>query len=196
MIPDQVKSWLEVNKWGVIIGLVGIVLIGCGVFWYRSSRISQPTVQILSASTDQKPSNTIYIDISGAVNKPGVYQVGANTRVGEALAKAGGISPEANLDWVAKNLNQASPVKDGMKLYIPRTTEVPTSQNTASEKTSENLNINSASSSELEALPGIGPVTAGKIISGRPYQTVEDLVSKKIVSQKVYDQIKNLVSAW
>ncbi len=196
MILDQVKSWAEVNKMGVILALVGLILIGSGLFWYRSSQVIQPPVQILSATTDQKTSNTIYIDISGAVNNPGVYQVEVNTRVGEALAKAGGINAEANMDWVAKNLNQASIIRDGMKLYIPRREEVISSQNAPVENNNENININSATQTELEALPGIGPVTAAKIISGRPYQAVDDLVTKKIVGQKVFSQIKDQVSAW
>jgi len=196
VILDQVKSWAEVNKMGVILALVGLILIGSGLFWYRSSQVIQPPVQILSATTDQKTSNTIYIDISGAVNNPGVYQVEVNTRVGEALAKAGGINAEANMDWVAKNLNQASIIRDGMKLYIPRREEVISSQNAPVENNNENININSATQTELEALPGIGPVTAAKIISGRPYQAVDDLVTKKIVGQKVFSQIKDQVSAW
>ena len=53
------------------------------------------------------------------------------------------------------------------------------------------ININSASQTELEALPGVGPVTAGKIIDGRPYQTLEELKSKKAVGNALFEKIKD-----
>ena len=69
------------------------------------------------------------------------------------------------------------------------------SQKIASEKTQggDKVNINNASQKELESLPGIGPVTARKIIESRPYSSAEELVEKKIVSQKMLDEIKSLI---
>ena len=56
------------------------------------------------------------------------------------------------------------------------------------------VSVNSASQSELESLPGIGPVTAGKIIDGRPYNQVEELLERKIVGKATFEKIKNLIS--
>ncbi|EKD47123.1 MAG: helix-hairpin-helix DNA-binding motif-containing protein, partial [uncultured bacterium] len=58
------------------------------------------------------------------------------------------------------------------------------------------ININAASQSELETLWGIGPVTAQNIIEQRPYSSVEELLSKKIIKQNVYDKIKDQIAVW
>ena len=63
----------------------------------------------------------------------------------------------------------------------------------AGASTQAQVNINTASQSDLESLPGIGPVTASKIISDRPYQIVEDLVNKKAVSKAVFEKIKDQI---
>lgn len=196
MIPESVNSWLQANRLSVILALVGIILIGAGIFWYRSGMVSSSKVEILSATTENTVSNSIYVDISGAVNKPGVYKVEAKTRISEVINMAGGISSDVNLEWVEKNLNQATVVKDGMKLYIPRKEENSQGQIELMKSSNESININSGSQSELESLPGIGPVTAAKIISGRPYQDTGELLSKKILGQKVFDQIQSQISTW
>ena len=58
------------------------------------------------------------------------------------------------------------------------------------------VDINTGSQSQLEALPGIGPVTASKIIAGRPYNSVDELLSKKIVGSKVFNQIKDKITVY
>jgi len=58
------------------------------------------------------------------------------------------------------------------------------------------ININTASSEDLDSLPGVGPVTADKIINGRPYQTINDLIDRKILTNKVFSQIKDKISAF
>ncbi len=197
---DLAQSWLDRNRLGVVLALVGLILLGAGWFWLKTGFKSENKVEILSASTEQKTTKTIYIDISGAVNAPGVYQLEPGSRVDDAIKKAGGLATDANFKWIETNLNRASVLSDGAKLYIPSQSEVQVTNAGASgslvKTSNEKININSATQSELEALAGIGPVTAGKIINGRPYQNVEELVTKKIVGQKVFDNIKNQLSVW
>ena len=197
---DLARSWLEENRMLVILALVGLIIFGAGLFWLKTSGQPQTQVEILSASTEQNQSKDIYIDVSGAVNQPGVYQLGLGSRVEDALRAAGGLSEGASTQWIATNLNRAMVLVDGAKIYIPSQSETQSSNAGASSslvKTlGEKINLNSASQSELESLTGVGPVTAVKIISGRPYQTIEELVSKKILGQKTFDKLKDQLAVW
>ena len=127
------------------------------------------------------------VDLSGAVIKPGVYELKQGTRINDLLIQAGGLSAVADRDWVAKNLNLADELIDGKKYYIPST----------GEKAVEGLiDINSASLSQLESLEGIGEKRAQDIVSNRPYGTIDDLASKKIIPASVFNKIQEKISAY
>ena len=192
MSESIIREWIEAHRWAVLLALVGITLMGAGVFWWRSgdSELAQPEFEI-SATESAK----LVVDVSGEVAKPGVYELPAGSRVEDVLQIAGGETENADTNYIEKYLNRAAKVNDGQKLYIPsRDAEKTQNSNVKSQK--DLININSASQAELEALPGIGPVTAGKIIANRPYQNISELVERKIVGQKVYDQIKDQISVW
>src|SRR3989344_3599763 len=113
---------------------------------------------------------------------------------------AGGFSDKANTEWIAKNLNLAAKLTDAAKIYIPFAgEELATSgsmDSTSTTGTTGNtglININSANQAQLESLPGVGPVTAAKIISGRPYGSVDELLGKKIVGASVFEKIKEKI---
>jgi competence protein ComEA len=113
------------------------------------------------------------------------------------LVAAGGLSLEADRNWVTQTLNLAAKVKDGDKIYIPFVGGSGQSQEpTGSDPAGKKININKASLSELDTLSGVGPVTAQKIIDNRPYAAVADIITKKVVSQKVYDTIKEQISVY
>jgi competence protein ComEA len=142
------------------------------------------------------------VDISGAVVNPGVYSFSGDARLEDLIAQAGGLQDEANKDYVSKALNLSQKVSDGFKVYIPFKTEQPSTSVFTLEAASSSevagisthkININSASSKELESLPGIGPVSAAKIISQRPYNNKEELVSKKTISKKTLEKINDLI---
>ncbi|MBI2008468.1 helix-hairpin-helix domain-containing protein [Candidatus Amesbacteria bacterium] len=179
----------------IVLALVGLALIGGGVFWWRSGGVEQDKIEIIE--NNEKKAGNIKVDVGGAVAKPGVYGVEMGARIGEVLGLAGGLSEDADTKWVEMYLNRAEVVKDGEKIYIPSVNQKSKveSQNYNS-KVESLININSASQAELEELPGVGPVTAKKIIDARPYGRREELVEKKIVGQKVWEQIKESVSVW
>lgn len=134
----------------------------------------------------------LVVDIAGAVVKPGVYTLPAGSRVEDAIAAAGGLSDDVDVDRLAKVVNRAAKLSDGAKIYIP--TSSPNSPNLPNLPNLPNspnpVSVNAASQSELEALSGIGPATAKKIISGRPYTSLEELVVKKSMGQALFDKLK------
>jgi len=186
MVNDVIREWVEAHRWEVLGVLVGAALIGSGVFMTRTAE--QPRVEVLSATISAE----LVVDIGGEVVRPGVYKLPVGSRIEDALRVAEGLTVGADTDYINKYLNRAAKLSDGQKLYIPHKSEA---RSTKSE-TNSKISINSASQGELEGLPGIGPVTAGKIIAGRPYQNISELIEKRIVGQKLYDQIKDLVSIW
>ena len=106
------------------------------------------------------------------------------------MAAAGGLASEAD----QAKINLAAKVADGQKIHIASQYEATSNTQQVISSESNLININTASEAELDKLPGIGPVTAAKIISLRPYGTLEELLSKKAVSSSVYGKIKDLVS--
>ena len=145
--------------------------------------------------TQEQP---IFVDIGGAVEKPGVYQVSNDTRLFEVIEMAGGLSEEADTDRV----NRASFVEDGQKIIIPvkgnENSDVLISGNTAYTASDDGLiNINTASADELRTLTGIGEVTAEKIIeyrSSKTFKSKEDIMLVDGIGEKTYEKIKDRIT--
>src|SRR3989344_5438385 len=185
------RHWLPLS-----LGFLGVILVAHGLIGLFFASVVKPEeikfeAASESASTDEK--KTIFIDIEGAVVKPGLYELSKDSRVHDGLIAAGGLDSTADREFVAKNLNMAVRLIDGVKIYIPRVGEAESIKSITSIKGSaqaltDQININSATEQELDALPGIGPVTAQKIISGRPYGAVDELLSKKVIGSKVFEQ--------
>lgn len=198
VVPQFVRD----NLLLVIIGCIGLGLLSTSLFLLLSPKEEQVTIET-SSNTDKSgtadispPSTKIVVDIEGAVVHPGMYNLASTSRVQDAIAIAGGLSTKADRGQVAKQMNLAAKLSDGMKLYIPfvgETAAAAAGQSIAG-VSSVSVSVNSASASELDSLPGVGPVTAQKIISSRPYSALDDLVSKKAVSQSVFEKIKDQIS--
>lgn len=185
---------LEKFKLPIALSILGIVLIIGGIF---TSGLNKPKLKEFPKESLVESQKTISVDVSGAVQKPGVYQLKEGNRTEEAIAFAGGFSDKANKEYISKYLNMAQKLSDGSKVYVPFEGDpapVGAGQGVvAGTQVQSKVNINTASQSELEALPGIGPVTASKIISDRPYQKIEDLLDKKIVTKSTFEKIKDSI---
>lgn len=183
---------MEKFKLPIALSLVGLVLIIGGIF---ASGLSKQKPKEFPKASLVDTTKTIAIDVSGAVKTPGVYNLKEDARIEDAIAAAGGFNSQANEEYISKSLNLAQKLVDGSKVYIPSEGDasVPTtsSQTGAVAGINSKVNINTSSQAEIEALPGIGPVTASKIISDRPYQTIEELTGKKVVSKAVFEKIKD-----
>ncbi|MEK7521616.1 MAG: SLBB domain-containing protein [Patescibacteria group bacterium] len=207
-IPN-LEDWVYHNRFVVISTLLGVLLIGVGVFVFSTGVFEPAKVEILDNSQIAGVSangQKMVVEIGGAVENPGVYEVNLGDRVDQVLVLAGGLSANADREWVSKNLNRAARVQDGQKIYIPRQGEVSTvysprsaaggSAVVGSPLTVDGLlNLNTASQGQLEGLPGIGAVRAQAIISGRPYSNVEEVYTRKIVPKSVYEKIKSSITA-
>lgn len=189
-IGSNLAQILERFKIPIALSLVGIVLIIGGIV---SSKISSKPAQFPKESLMDSSQRVLSVDVSGAVVKPGVYQLSDGSRIEDAIKAAGGFTENANQNYITKSLNMAQKINDGTKIYVPVTGDSGVVAGTVSSNGAQTakVNINTASQSELEALPGIGAVTASKIISSRPYQNAEELLGKKVVGKSVYEKIKD-----
>lgn len=197
----------------LLIGFSGVALIILGLTFGNKIFSQNSKVEVLQTPTNNissspkiNSSNNIAVDVSGAVVSPGVYHLTSGSRVEDALIASGGLTENADKNWVDKSLNKAAKLVDGQKLYIPvqqsgvlgasnltTSTYVAQSNNTSD---SNLVNINTATLSELDSLPGIGQVYAQKIIDQRPYSDASELVSKKAVTQSIFEKIKDKISVY
>jgi len=190
--------------------LVGVILLGLGIWVIKRDELSSSKIEVLESSTDSENINDgeVVIEVSGAVETPGVYQLVLGARVEDALIAAGGISADADRQWMERSLNRAAKITDGQKIYIPRDDEQTTGasvSNLGGDQTvsltqgggfEEFININTTSAKELEKLWGIGPVTAQNIIEQRPYSSVEELLEKKILKTNVYETNRDKLTVY
>ena len=200
---EKYKPIIKENLVPIALAFLGLIFFGYGLIVFLNSSKSSNDITFQPSGQENQTSKNIVVDIEGAVIKPGVYRLVLDSRISDALVAASGLSSQADREWVAKNLNLATVLTDGAKIYIPRTGESVTEsrgdKGATGATTIENgssININMAGESELDSLPGVGPVTAQKIILGRPYSSIDDLLNKKIVGQKVFDQIKGRITIW
>lgn len=209
-LQDKIIKFGKNNLLILALGFVGLILFVYGLtsLFFASKHTSQDILfepkgsnsgNISVYPREENLVINIAVDIEGSVINPGVYHLPLGSRIQDAFVAAGGLSPSADREFIAKTINLATKLSDGAKIYVPKIGEninltavigaeigSPTGQ----------ININSSLEEELDSLPGIGPVTAQKIISGRPYASINDLLEKKIVGGKVFDQIKEKIRVY
>lgn len=192
------EEFLRKYKIESVLIALSIVIAVTSLLLFINSGKEENNNQVLFEEKSS-PSGKIFVDISGAVNKPGVYQLPNGSRLKDALAMAKGITDEASKDFFSRNYNLAKIMTDQEKIYIPSQSELQSGLFEVLSATEDQnqppglININAASADELDTLSGIGKVTAEKIIAGRPYQSVEELLTKKIVKKSVFEKIKDSV---
>jgi competence protein ComEA len=195
--------------------LCGLILLSIGLIQLSSTHNATNSQQAAAVQNSSPTSQTalksptgnpfgMQVDIEGAVVHPGVYKLPQNARVQDALIAAGGLSASADREVVAKSLNLASKLADGVKIYVPKVGEVAVqsagssdiAQGTVLGAATGLINVNSATLDQLDSLPGIGPVTAQKIINARPFSSVDDVLAKKAVTNSVFQKIKDKVTVY
>ena len=176
----------------VVLAVAAAVALG-GLAAVAKLRAPAPVpITVVEESATPTAVPFIYVDVGGAVARPGVVRLVAGTRVGDAIAAAGGATPEADL----ATLNRAAPLRDGARVYVPRLGETPPAGSLGSPAETK-IDINHATAAELETLPGIGPATATRIIRSRdqrPFAKIEDLQTRGLVTARVLTDIRDLLT--
>ena len=196
-------------RYPLLILTLGLILTACGAFFIKSGLLSSPTkVEVLEATTSGQAKGEMVAEITGEVINPGVYRLPPGSRVDDLLVAAGGFSADADRVWTDKFLNRAARITDGQKVFIPSKNQQSSTlgaksgggDQTVSPPFSSDsnvlININSASSGELDSLPGIGPVYAQNIIEHRPYSNVDELLSKGVLKSSVYQKVKERLTVY
>ena len=210
MAGEGLRERLSALSRGELVGLVaivGITLGGAGLWYLRS--LPQP-VEVRSAglfpasgTAAASPTETpapLLVDVAGEVRKPGVYEFTEGDRIIDAIQAAGGATAKADL----QALNLAAPVQEGVQVLVPA--KQPVSGSAPPDGTTGTspgapgtlVNINTASATELEALPGIGEVISQAIVDYRtqngPFATVDDLESVSGIGPPIMDDVRDLVT--
>ena len=179
------------NRIALPLGIVLIISLIIGAYF-----ILQNTDSVIPETKQQ-----IIVDISGAVRNPGVYTFEQDTIVEDAITKAGGFADTADLTLIAKTINRASLLNNHSKIYIPYLKEDNIEdQNSSStiQLTNNLVNINTADLLRLDTLPGIGPITASRIIDYREtkgtFNNKKDLMKVEGVSTSKYNKLIDLIT--
>ena len=164
--------------YGLLIGL-----LAAGIIWLAASKPRGEPVIMLPTST----TGMLTVYISGAVATPGVFVLPGGSRLEAAVKAAGGLAPGAE----AEKINLAALLEDGQQVDVPGIVDT-------GHINAGRVNINTASVSELDALPGIGPTTAQAIVDYRlqngQFQFIQDIQKVPGIGPTTYDRIKDYIT--
>jgi len=178
---------------------VAVVALIAAVLAWRARPDIEPLVQASTgpefAATSAVPTGSVVVAVSGRVRRPGLVRLSAGARVADAIEAAGGARRGASLE----SLNLAMPLVDGTQVLVPRAVAGGASGAVASGSASMGkVNINTATASELEALPGVGEVIAQRIVDYRtangPFGSVDELIDVSGIGESTLASMRELVT--
>lgn len=205
------KKYIEKNKKYVIIGLIFCILIIAIIIVKQFDTEEKETLDLISIEENTENTETveeeedykIVIHITGEVNNEGIIEIKEGGRISDAIEEAGGLTKEADLERV----NLAYELEDGQKIYIPNKKDKDIEEYVTEgvddivfpdelSKAGDGLvNINKASSEELQELDGIGEALAENIIAYREnngkFKNIEDIKNVSGIGDSKYEKIKD-----
>jgi competence protein ComEA len=200
--------------------VLAVAAVLAGVIWYRigaagsggqRAASSAPSKASATSTTsmpaDPAPTSEVVVQVAGAVAHPGVVRLTKGARVTDAIARAGGGVPGADLE----RLNLAAKLVDGERIAVPKLGEQPppavgpgadgdpaAGATPGAPSAGAPLNLNTATEAQLEALPGVGPTLAAAILAERDkrggFTSVNDLRSVRGIGDRRFADLKDLVT--
>lgn len=210
-----------------IIAIILIILVVIAYYYFylrdTTEEISNQDLEVNNTQENNQTNETIVVHVSGAVNIEGIVELASGSRIANAIEKAGGVKENADMT----DINLAYLLEDGMKIHIPTKEETEANKNnentpaesyvtaasggvnskeatnstpssSTSDTASKKVNINTATQEELDALPGIGPSIAAKIIDYREqngkFNSIEEIKEVSGIGDAKYEKIKDSIT--
>ena len=208
MPGESIRERLSALSRAELVGLVAVLLVTLGGagFWYMRSLprpvdVATATAPVAAtaagATASPSPGVVMLVDVAGWVHRPGVYEFAGGARVIDAIEAAGGARPGAQLE----SLNLAAPLVDGTQILVVRQGQeapAPVGGSGGGAVAGGLVNVNTASATELEVLPGIGEVIAQAIVDHRtengPFTSVDQLLDVTGIGDATLEDIRELVT--
>jgi competence protein ComEA len=173
--------------------LLGRFVLGAGT---TTTAAPLPLPPAAGAGVTGLPSSRVVVDVVGAVRRPGLYRLAQGSRIADALTRAGGATAKADLAQV----NLAAPLADGEQVVVPRRgtgAATPAAGSASAAGPAAAVQLSTATLEQLDSLPGVGPVTAQKILDYRQehgaFHSVDELDAVPGIGPKRLEQLRELV---
>ena len=201
----------QLKKVAILVLLILIIGVGFaaknGMAAERNLESNIP--EEVETQADETSTQTIYVDIGGAVKEPMLAELPSGSRVEDAIIAAGGLTDTADIS----SINRAEFLEDGVKIFLPEiaeesddsssavpgvTTSGSSSDSSLTGSASGKININTADSTQLQEITGIGPATAQKIIDYRTsngrFKSIEDIKNVSGIGDKTFEKMKDQIT--
>ena len=192
---------IQVSRRALVLGALALALalaLVNRVLRDAGTAYETPAPHAVAGNARTLPQTLVAVDVVGAVRRAGLYRLPQGSRIADALARAGGATRKADLALV----NLAAPLADGSQILVPARVSAPAGGGAVGGGTPSApagpVHLNSATLADLDALPGVGPVTAQKILDYRQqhgaFGSVDELDAISGIGPKRMDQLRDLVA--